>query len=96
MGCLRNWVGMLVRMGLRNVVTVGPVKSRLSVHFLNVSNAIPKEKFFTLLKQVLPPDAFEDFMHHSILDKTIFWLGKKQGVIVNNDCSSWYNRVGDF
>ena len=35
-------------------------------------------------------------MHHSILDKTVFCLGEKQGTIVNDDCSSWYNRVGEF
>ena len=27
---------------------------------------------------------------------TVFCLGEKQGKIVNNDCSLWYNRVGDF
>ena len=29
-------------------------------------------------------------------DKTAFCLGEKQGMLVNGECSSWYNRVGDF
>ena len=45
---------------------------------------------------VLPPDAFETFLHGSILDKTAFCLGEKQGMLVNDEYSSWYNRVGDF
>ena len=39
---------------------------------------------------------FYDFMHYSILDKMVFCLGEKQGMIVNNDCNSWYKRIGDF
>ena len=35
-------------------------------------------------------------MPHSVLDKMVFCLGEKQGMIVNDDCSSWYNRVGEF
>ena len=35
-------------------------------------------------------------MRCSVLDKTVFCLGEKQGMIVNNDCSLWYNRVGVF
>ena len=49
---------------------------------------------------VLPPDAFETFLHGSIFDKTAFRLLERQGtctcLLVNNECSSWYNRVGDF
>ena len=55
-----------------------------------------RQNFLDYLKQVLLPDAFEDFMHRSVLDKTVFCLGEKQGMIVNDDCSLWYNRVGDF
>ena len=32
----------------------------------------------------------------SIFDKTVLCLGKKQGILINNECSSWYNRVGNF
>ena len=28
--------------------------------------------------------------------KTAFCLGEKQGMLANDECSSWYNRVGDF
>ena len=26
----------------------------------------------------------------------MFCLGEKQGMMLNNECSSWYNRLGDF
>ena len=55
-----------------------------------------RRNFFDYLKQVLTPKAFEAFTQSSIFDKTIFCLGEKQGVLVNDDCSSWYNKVGDF
>ena len=97
MGYLRIWVDMLVGMGLRNVIIVEPVKSLLSMYFLNVHHAIPKDKnLLDYLKQVLLLDTFEDYMCCSGLDKTVVRLGEKQGMIVNDDCSLWYNRVGDF
>ena len=34
MDFLRSWVGLLVGMGHRNVLTVGPLKSPLSMHVL--------------------------------------------------------------
>ena len=40
---------------------------------------------------VLPPNAFEAFLHGTIFD-----VGENKGMLVNNECSSWYNRVGDF
>ena len=36
------------------------------------------------------------FLCSSSFDKTVFCLGKKQGMLINNECSYWYNRVGDF
>ena len=45
---------------------------------------------------MLLPDVFDEFILHSIFSKMVFCLGEKQGMIVNNECSSWYNRVGDF
>ena len=52
LGFLRNWAGMLVGMGLRNVVhaIVGPVKSQLSKYFSNVHHTIPEDNFFRFLK----------------------------------------------
>ena len=26
----------------------------------------------------------------------LFFIGEEQGMLVNNECSSWYDRVGDF
>ena len=58
-----------------------------------VRHTIPKDKFLHVdyLKQVLLSNAFEDFMHRSIFDKMVFCLGEKQRMIVNDDCSLWYN-----
>ena len=46
---------------------------------------------------VLLPDAFETFLRGSIFDKTSFCLGEKEGtgMLIHNECSSWYNKVGD-
>ena len=48
------------------------------------------------MKQVLTSEAFEALIHGSIFDKAVFCLGEKQGMLVNDECSSWYNKVGDF
>ena len=42
------------------------------------------------------PDALEAFLCGSIFDKIYFWLGGNQVILVNDVCSSWCNRVGDF
>ena len=55
-----------------------------------------RQIFFDYMKQILTPEAFEAFNHSSIFDKTVFCLGEKQGMLINDECSSWYNRVGDF
>ena len=39
---------------------------------------------------------FEALLHGSIFDKTAFYLEEKQGMLVNNECSSWCNTVSDF
>ena len=52
--------------------------------------------FWDYLKEVFPLDAFEAFLHGSIFDKTEFCLGEKQGMLVNDKCSPWYDRVGNF
>ena len=45
---------------------------------------------------VRPPDAFEKFVYSSIFDKTACSLGEKEGRLVNVECRSWYNSVGNF
>ena len=52
--------------------------------------------FLDYLKTILPPDAFETFLRVSIFDKTAFCLGEEQGMLIKDECSSWYNRVGNF
>ena len=63
------------------------------------SNSKPKDNFgrvWGYLKQVLPLDAFEACLHGSIFDDTAFCCGGKQYMLLNGECSLWYNRVGDF
>ena len=52
--------------------------------------------FKDYLKDILPLDTFESFLNSSIFNKTAFCLGEKQGMLVNDECSSWYNTVGKF
>ena len=47
------------------------------------------------LKQVLPVDAFEAFMHHRVFVKTVFCLEEKQGMIVNDDNIYMYSGIID-
>ena len=41
---------------------------------------------------------FESFLCniYSIFDEAVFCFGEKQRMLVNDDCSSCYNRVSDF
>ena len=38
----------------------------------------------------------QGFLCGSIFKQTAFCLGEKQGILVNNECSSCYSRVGNF
>ena len=48
------------------------------------------------MKQILTSEAFKAFNYSSIIDEVVFCLGEKQGMLINHECSSWYNGVGDF
>ena len=48
------------------------------------------------MKQILALEAFKAFNNSSIFDKAVFCLGEKQGMLINDECSPCYNRVGDF
>ena len=38
-----------------------------------------------------------DILHnYKCSPKTAFCLGEKEGMLVNVECSSWYNRIGNF
>ena len=45
------------------------------------------------MEQILNPEAFKPFIHGSIFDKAVFCLGGEQGMLVNDECSSWYMNV---
>ena len=64
--------------------------------FSNVHQMISRDYIFIYLKTVLPPNAFEAFLHGINFDKTGFCLGEKQVKLVNDECSSWYNREGNL
>ena len=36
------------------------------------------------------------FCHSNVFDIAVLCLREKQGMLVNNECGSWYNRVGNF
>ena len=79
-------------MGPRNALlvhTVGLVRILLNMSFLSVHHAIPRHNFWDYLRQVLTLDALEAFRYGSILDKSVFSLSQKQGMLVNDQCSSW-------
>ena len=38
----------------------------------------------------------EETFRGSIFGNTAFCLGEKQSMLVNDECSSWYNRVGNY
>ena len=46
------------------------------------------------MKQILTPEAFKAFNYSSSFDKAVFCY-TKQGMLIKDECSSWYNRVGD-
>ena len=48
------------------------------------------------LKQILFLDTFEAFVLSSISNNAVFGLKEKQDVLINNEYSFWYHRIGDF
>ena len=48
------------------------------------------------MKQILIAEPFETFNYSSIFDNTLFCLGEKQGMLINDECSLWYNGVLNF
>ena len=97
MGFLRSWVGMLVGVGHRNVLIVRPLKSPLSMFCLSVHHMIPRHKSFRLLKASPFPWCFWCFSSYSsVFDKDLFCLREREGLFINNECSSWYSRIREF
>ena len=72
------------------------VRSPSSMFFFECASYDSQRQFFKCPRQVLTLDAFEAFCHGNIFNESVFGLGKKQGMLVNNECSSWYSRVGVF
>ena len=55
-----------------------------------------RQNFLDYMKHILTLEAFEAFNHSSIFDKAVFCLDEKQGMLINDECSSWYDSVGDI
>ena len=58
--------------------------------------SFPETTFLDCLRQVLTPDAFEAFHHGSFFDRAVFCLALTKGMLVNDERSSWFIKVGDF
>ena len=65
---------MLVGVGHRNVLIVGPLIKESVEHVLleGASYDSQRQKFFEYLQQVLPSDAYEAFVCSGVFDKTLF------------------------
>ena len=64
---------------------------------LNMLRMIPRD--YTTLWGIFEgpsPDVVEAFLRGRIFNKTPFCFEEKQGMLLNDECSSWYNRVGGF
>ena len=55
-----------------------------------------RNAFLAYLKQVLLPSDFNTFLRSSAFDKTVFSLGERQGLFINDESSSWYDKVSNF
>ena len=55
-----------------------------------------RENFFDYKKQILTLEALKSFYYSSIFNKAVFCLGEKYDMLINDECSSWYDRVGNF
>ena len=96
MDFLRSWIGMLIGVGLRNVLIVRLVRSLLSMLFLSLHGTIPKNKILDYIKQGLTLEGFKASNHNCMFDKAVFCVCEKQGMLINDECSSWYYGVGNF
>ena len=61
-----------------------------------VSYDSQRQNFLDYMEQTLTLGAFKAFNHSRIFNKFVFCLGEEQGMLINDECSSWYNRVGNF
>ena len=52
--------------------------------------------YLVYLKTILPSDALKALLRDSIFVEIASFSTKMQGMWVNDECSLWYNRVGNF
>ena len=80
----------------RNVLISGHLKSQLNMFCLSMHHMASWDKVFEHLRQLLLPEAFNTFLCSRVFDKASFCLWEMKGMLANNECSSYYGRVGDF
>ena len=86
---------MLSVMGHRKHPNCGTCKELIEhIHF-ECASYDTQILILNYMKEVLPLNTFQAF-HGCLFDKTVFCLGEKQGMFVNDEYSSWYSSVGDF
>ena len=83
--------------GSQECPNCGAIKESIEHFFFEcASYDSQRQKIFSYLKQVLSPDVFDAFLHSSVFDKVLFCLGERKGLLVNDECGSWYGRIGEF
>ena len=96
MGCLRSWVGTLTGVDHRSVLIVRLVRSQLSTFFECAPYDSQRQIVLDCFKQMFSWMCFKLFFLVVLSMKLCFFLGEKQGMLVNDECSSRYDRVSDF
>ena len=56
----------------------------------------PETKFFGLSEASFYSGSIQSSISQQHLKKTVFCFNKEQGVLVNNECGLWCDRVGNF
>ena len=75
---------------------MGLVRSQLSMFFSSVHYMVSPRLIFYYLKPVLSLDPLKVSFIVAFFDKSVFLLEEKHSTFTNDECTSWYNRVGDF
>ena len=83
-GLFKEFCKYANRVGHRNILVVGLVRSQWSMFFFSLHRTIPRDDCLDSCKQVLVPDGFEAFVCGSIFDNGILCLGVEQGMLFNN------------
>ena len=93
---LKNWAGMLKGVGDRSGLNMELVRKWLAWLCLSVYHMVATAKYVFVTSSKSFFRIHLKLFCSSTFDTAASCLGEKQGVLVNNECSSWYNSIGDF